>query len=94
LECISGREGSVLDNIEDQAGAYMYEDHAELGIIRAGNAAVGLRKRHNAHVASSHQRTQTDMWSSFYSAYPHPGDDNMGKGTIENFTQLRQVTGV
>lgn len=94
LECISGRENSVLDNIDDQVGAYMYDDEHELGIIRAGSAAVGLRKRHKAHVASSHQKAQTDMWSSFYSAYPHPGDDDMGKGTIGNFKQLRQVTGV
>eukprot|EP00979_Chaetoceros_neogracilis_P001777 scaffold317_cov230-Chaetoceros_neogracile.AAC.11 len=94
LECISGRNDSVLDNIEDQLGAYMYDDEHELGIVRAGSAAVGLRKRHKAHVASSRQRTQTDMWSSFYSAYPHPGDDGKGKGSIGNFSQLRQVTGV
>ena len=73
----------------------MYEDERELGIICAGSATVGLRKRHKFHFISSRQRNKTYIiWSSFYSAYPHPGDNVNGKGKIRNFNQLQQVTGV
>ena len=58
----------------------MYEDKHELvGLIHAGSADVGLHKRHKAHVTSSRQSNKTDLWSSFYSAHPDPGEDGMGK---------------
>jgi len=39
-EYLSGCPNAVLDDIEDQLGAYMYEDEDGLGIIRAGSAAL------------------------------------------------------
>ena len=95
LECLSGRENSILDDIDDQVGAYMYEDEDGLGIIRAGSAAVGLRKRHKDHVKASIQETTTNLSSKFYTAYPDPGKNGQTKGTSGGtFRQLRQVTGV
>ena len=92
LECLSGRPDSVLDSIDDQVGAYMYDDEQGMGIIRAGSAAQGLRKRHKQHVSACCQKTTSNLSSQFYSAYP---DQNKGKGTSgSNFQQLRQVTGV
>jgi hypothetical protein len=74
LECLSGRKHSILDDIDDQVGAYMYQDEQGLGIIRAGSAAVGgLRRRHNGHVKASKQANTTDLSSQFYSAYPDQG---------------------
>lgn len=69
----------------------MYDDENGMGIIRAGRAAQGLKKRHNGHVtASIHQTTTTNLFSRFYSAYP-----DQGKGTSgSTFQDLRQVTGV
>jgi hypothetical protein len=93
LECLSGRKHSILDDIDDQVGAYMYQDEQGLGIIRAGSAAVGLRRRHNGHVKASKQANTTELSSQFYSAYPDQGSKK--KGTRGgNFQQLRQVTGV
>ena len=52
-ECISGRDGSILDTIYDQIGAYLYEDEDGIGICRAGSASIGLRRRHNEHFIAS-----------------------------------------
>ena len=85
-ECLS-----ILDeDIPDQVGAYMYEDQTDLGIIRAGSASAGLRKRHKGHQRASLQKTNNDLWSKFYSAYPGTSAD----GTLGKFQQLRQITGV
>jgi len=94
LECLSGRPDSVLNGVDDQLGAYMYDDEDGLGIVRAGSAAVGLRKRHKDHVTASRQRNNCDEWSRFYSAYPDEDSNGTLKGTIGKFSQLRQITGV
>ena len=85
-ECLSILDG----DIPDQVGAYMYEDQTDLGIIRAGSASAGLRKRHKGHQRASLQKTNNDLWSKFYSAYPGRSAD----GTLGKFQQLRQITGV
>ena len=74
--CLSGpRKDSILDDIDDQVGAYMYQDEQGLGIIRAGGSAVvGLRKLHKDHVKASKQANTGAYLSSqeFSSAYPPP----------------------
>ena len=92
-ECLSGRPNAVLDDIEDQLGAYMYEDEEGLGIIRAGSAAVGIRGRHKEHASASRQNSDDELWSRFYSCYPD-SEANQGKGIYGNFHQVRQITGV
>ena len=92
-ECLSGRPNAVLDDIEDQLGAYMYEDEEGLGIIRAGSAAVGIRGRHKEHASASRQNSDDELWSRFYSCYPD-SEANQGKGIYGNFQQVRQITGV
>ncbi len=48
LECLSSRKDSILDDdiLEDQevGACFMCQDEQVLRIIRAGSAAVGLRK--------------------------------------------------
>ena len=89
---MSGRPDCVLDAIDDQVGVYMYDDEHGMGIIRAGIAAQGLRKRHNRNVFACCQTTTSNLSSRFYSAYP---DRRKGKGTSgSTFQDLRQVTGV
>jgi hypothetical protein len=92
-DCLSGpRKGSILDDIDDQVGAYMYQDEQGLGIIRAGSAVVGLRKRHKDHVKAS---KQANTGNFLLRIHPPPDQGSEKKGTRGvNFQQLCQVTGV
>lgn len=93
-ECLSGRMNAVLDGVSDQVGVYMYEDEDGLGIVRAGSAAAGIRKRHKEHIVGSKQACEQDAWSNFYSCYPDSEINGGKKGRIGNFHQLKQITGV
>ena len=84
-ECISGRDGSILDTINDQIGTYLYEDEDGIGICRAGSASVGLSCRHNEHVIASKQKETTSIWSHFYACYPDKGDAEQIKGIKGTF---------
>ena len=93
LECLSGRKHSILDDIDDHSGPCMYQDEQGLGIIRAGSAAVGLRRRHDDHVKASKQANTTDLSSQFYSAYPIKGSKRKGQGeeTSSNFAKSQEA---
>ena len=92
-ECLSRRPNAVWDDIEDQLGAYMYEEEDGLGIICAGSAAVGIKGRHKEHASASCQKSDDELWSRFYSCYLDL-EANRGKGRYGKFHQVRQITGV
>ena len=83
----------VLEDKDDELGAYLYQDSDGTGFIRAGSAAVGLKKQHSEHVATSKLKTKNDRLSRFYSLYSH---DELGKvdGQQGTFQELRQIGAV
>ena len=83
----------VLEDKDDELGAYLYQDSEGTGFIRAGSAAVGLKKQHGQHVAASKLKTKNDRLSRFYSLYSH---DELGKvdGQQGTFQELRQIGAV
>ncbi len=86
---------SVLDTIKDQVGTCVHDDEYIMGIIRAGSAVLGLRKRHAGHVAACCQTTTSNLTSQIYSAYPDQGHDGKSKETSgSNFQTLWEVTSV
>lgn len=94
MECLSGRDGALLDDIPDQLGAYLFEDEPGIGICRAGSASVGLRKRYNGHVAASKRESPNSSGSNFYNCYPDKSSNGGEMGIKGNFEDLRQITGV
>ncbi|GFH53948.1 hypothetical protein CTEN210_10424 [Chaetoceros tenuissimus] len=94
MECLSGRDGALLDDIPDQIGAYLFEDEPGIGICRAGSASVGLRKRYNGHVVASKRESPDSIRSNFYNSYPDKSSNGGERGIKGNFEDLRQITGV
>ena len=81
---------SVLADKDDELGAYLYQDYEGTGFIRAGSAAVGLKKRHKQHLAASKLKTKNDRLSRFYSLYPH-AEAGKVDGQQGTFQELRQI---